>query len=76
MNDIWEKPCMYTPSLITLDLCNLESQVRILESEGIEMLHVDILDGHFSPSMPRGLDTVRQLVAALEKGGFQVEEMN
>jgi ribulose-phosphate 3-epimerase len=52
---------MYTPSLITLDLCNLESQVRILEAEGIEMLHVDILDGHFSPSMPLGLETVRQL---------------
>lgn len=27
------------------------------------MLHVDILDGHFSPSMPLGLDTVRQLRA-------------
>ena len=52
---------MYTPSLITLDLCNLESQVRILEQEGLEMLHVDILDGHFSPSMPLGLETVRQL---------------
>ena len=52
---------MYTPSLITLDLCNLERQVRILEQEGIEMLHVDILDGHFSPSMPLGLETVRQL---------------
>ena len=52
---------MYTPSLITLDLCNLESQVRTLEQEGLEMLHVDILDGHFSPSMPLGLETVRQL---------------
>lgn len=61
MGTIWEKPCMYTPSLITLDMCNLESQVRILEKHGMEMLHVDILDGHFSPSMPLGLDTVRQL---------------
>ena len=61
METIWDKPCMYTPSLITLDLCNLESQVRILEQEGLEMLHVDILDGHFSPSMPLGLETVRQL---------------
>ena len=50
-------------SLITLDLCNLESQVRILEQNGVELLHVDILDGHFSPSMPLGLDTVRQLRA-------------
>ena len=44
-------------------MCNLESQVRILEQSGIKMLHVDILDGHFSPSMPLGLDTVRQLRA-------------
>lgn len=63
MESIWNKPCMYTPSLITLDMCNLESQMRILEKEGMEMLHVDILDGHFSPSMPLGLDTVRQLRA-------------
>lgn len=27
------------------------------------MLHVDIPDGHFSPSMPLGSDTVRQLRA-------------
>lgn len=63
METIWDKPCMYTPSLITLDMCNLESQVHILEDHGMEMLHVDILDGHFSPSMPLGLDTVRQLRA-------------
>lgn len=44
-------------------MCNLEKQVRILEKSGIKMLHVDILDGHFSPSMPLGLDTVRQLRA-------------
>ena len=55
--------CIISPSLICLDMCNLESQVRILEEAGIKMLHVDILDGHFSPSMPLGLDTVRQLRA-------------
>lgn len=54
--------CILSPSLISVcDLCNLEASVRELEQAGIEMLHVDILDGHFSPSMPLGLDTVRQL---------------
>lgn len=61
MNPIGEERCGISPSLICLDLCNLESQVRMLEQGGIRMLHVDILDGHFSPSMPLGLDTVRQL---------------
>jgi len=60
---IWEEKCIISPSLICLDMCNLESQVKILEKSGVKMLHVDILDGHFSPSMPLGLDTVRQLRA-------------
>lgn len=63
MNTVWNEKCILSPSLICLDMCNLEQQVRILEKSGIRMLHVDILDGHFSPSMPLGLDTVRQLRA-------------
>ena len=58
---VWEEKGIISPSLICLDMCNLESQIRILEQSGIQVLHVDILDGHFSPSMPLGLDTVRQL---------------
>lgn len=61
--NVWNERCILSPSLICLDMCNLESQVRALEAGGVEMLHVDILDGHFSPSMPLGLDTVRQLRA-------------
>ena len=59
---IWEEPMLLTPSVISCcDPCNLERSVRMLEAEGIPALHVDILDGHFSPSMPLGLDAVAQL---------------
>lgn len=62
MNEnVWKKSCHISPSLITLDMCNLEQQCRMVEEAGLTMLHVDILDGHFSPSMPLGLDTVKQL---------------
>ena len=62
MADILNQKCILSPSLISCcDLCDLTGSVRKLENAGIEMLHVDILDGHFSPSMPLGLDTVRQL---------------
>lgn len=61
MKEIWNESCILSPSLICLDMCNLEQEVKTLEKAGIKMLHVDILDGHFSPSMPLGLDTVRQL---------------
>jgi len=60
--EIWNERLILSPSLISVcDLCNLESSVKQLEEAGIKMLHVDILDGYFSPSMPLGLDTVRQL---------------
>ena len=59
---VWEKRCILSPSLISCcDLCNLEQSVKTLEAGGVDMLHVDILDGHFSPSMPLGIDTVAQL---------------
>ena len=62
MNDkIWNKKCIISPSLICLDMLHLEDQIRQLENNGVEMLHVDILDGHFSPSMPLGFETLIQV---------------
>ena len=61
MKNIWNEQKIYSPSLITLDMCNLEQQIRELEAAGIGMLHVDILDGYFSPSMPLGFETIKQL---------------
>ncbi len=49
------------PSLICTDLCNLERDVHMLEAAGVDYLHVDLLDGHFSPSMPIGIEVVRQV---------------
>ncbi len=50
-----------SPSLICMDLSNLESSVKKLVDTGIDLLHVDLIDGYFSPSMPIGLDTIRDL---------------
>ncbi|HSP48342.1 MAG TPA: ribulose-phosphate 3-epimerase [Clostridiaceae bacterium] len=49
------------PSIMCADLCNLERSVKEIEREGLDTLHVDLIDGYFSPSMPLGIDTVRQL---------------
>ncbi len=50
-----------SPSMICMDLCNIESSVLELEQAGCNMLHVDVLDGYFSPSMPIGLEQIKQL---------------
>jgi ribulose-phosphate 3-epimerase len=56
-----KKAITIAPSIMCADLCNLERSVRELERAGLETLHVDIIDGAFSPSMPLGIDTVKQL---------------
>lgn len=56
-----EKKIQISPSLICLDMLNLKAQIDELQSNGIDMLHIDIIDGHFSQSMPLGFETVRQV---------------
>lgn len=50
-----------TPSIMCADLCNLETSVQEIRRVGFKTLHIDMIDGHFSPSMPLGIDTVKQL---------------
>ncbi len=61
MTNIWKDRCQIAPSLIYFDMCNLAQQVRQVEEAGVEVLHIDIIDGHFSPSLPLGVETVKQL---------------
>ncbi|GAB4354143.1 MAG: ribulose-phosphate 3-epimerase [Methylohalobius crimeensis] len=49
------------PSLICVDQCRLAREVMALDTLNVDFLHVDLIDGHFSPSMPLGIEAVRQL---------------
>ncbi|WP_413737035.1 ribulose-phosphate 3-epimerase [Sodalis sp. RH21] len=56
-----ERKIITSPSIMCADLLNLESSVKELENIEVDALHIDIIDGVFSPSMPLGIDTVRRL---------------
>ncbi len=49
------------PSVMCADLCNLETDIRRLETAGIDLLHFDLMDAHFVPNMPIGLALLAQL---------------
>ncbi|WP_157915202.1 ribulose-phosphate 3-epimerase [Paraburkholderia acidicola] len=61
MDIAWEKSCLIVPSLITFDLSNLERATEVIAASGLDAVHLDVIDGHFSPSMPLGIETIAHL---------------
>jgi len=49
------------PSMMCADFLNLEKDIRIFESSGVEYLHIDIMDGCFVPNYTLGTDYVKKL---------------
>jgi ribulose-phosphate 3-epimerase len=49
------------PSLMCADQCHLEDEVRRMEASGCDVLHFDIMDGHFAPNLVLGFEQLRQL---------------
>lgn len=52
---------LLSPSIMCANLLNLESSIDELKKAGFTRLHIDIIDGVFAPSMPLGLETIKEI---------------
>lgn len=56
-----QKEIKLAPSVFAADLGRLKEQLSVLEENHVELLHVDVMDGHFVERMAFGADHVRML---------------
>lgn len=60
MNDKMKKGEI-SASMMCSDLIDLKETIKIFEAEGIEHLHIDMMDGSFVPNFGLGVDYIRGL---------------
>lgn len=64
-----------SPSILSADFCRLEEDCRLVLDAGAEMLHFDVMDGHFVPNISFGVPVLASLHRGMPSAFFDVHLM-
>jgi ribulose-phosphate 3-epimerase len=54
-------PIKISPSILSADFSNLGSEIKNLENAEADLIHIDVMDGHFVPNITIGPEVIKKL---------------